>query len=92
MRPTLSPCPACDRLVSSAAASCPGCGHVLRAVTIERTAKGVKSVMLASFVVAAAGASMRLSDAGGAIVPTIALGLGGCGLVAALALRWWHHG
>lgn len=85
----LMPCPACALRVSTEAMTCPRCGHGLRAVLIEQTAKHWKRWILIG---------IGMSMAGGALAPwyrSVGGGLFLAGFVTAIGAKlqaWWENG
>lgn len=100
-------CAECGKNVSDRAESCPGCGAPIGGVqTIEKTGKGIKFILLISFLATITGcagmfAKMPGSDVKGAeyarqidaaLPYTFSFVLGLIVFVSAKFAQWWRHG
>jgi len=97
----ITKCRECGRRISTNAATCPGCGAVVRARTVAGTSQRIKRQMLIGWLCCGIGAITWLGGcqmpAGQAasVVATLGgvLSLGGFGIVVcARQAAWWHHG
>ncbi len=94
-------CPECGKQISSAAGSCPGCGHPIKGaqtqarqvVTVEQTGKKWKLLQLIAALMLIFGVFGVIANAGNS-EPTLAapVTIGGFALlIAARFGAWWHH-
>ena len=86
----LIPCTDCGADISTRAHACPRCGAPMSAVTVERTSKQIKAVMLTSGVIAASFGAYGFSQSS-QIAIVVSTGAG-CVFVYARIAAWWRHG
>lgn len=95
----LSRCPDCGKDVSDQANSCPNCGHPIKAVVIEQTAKKYKAMQLVGILLIVIGIISIFNGSGGSSSdmfgfspgPTFFILAGIICYIAARAQTWWHH-
>ncbi|HEY5600493.1 MAG TPA: zinc-ribbon domain-containing protein [Patescibacteria group bacterium] len=84
-------CPSCNEDVSDAAASCPHCGHPLRATTIEKTGKKWKAIKLFSFLAMLLGIVLSFLT-GQSTLAALIITVGFFGIIIGFIGSWWFHG
>lgn len=98
----LAKCPDCGKDVSDQASSCPNCGHPVKAVVIEQTAKKYKAMQLLGIFLIIIGIFSLFGSLGSTSSESSGMfGFSGgsallifVGLICYIAARmqaWWHH-
>ena len=84
-------CPECGKEVSEGAPSCPKCGCPIKAVTIEKTGKKWKGLILISILMFIFGISLFAAGEESAVLGGILVASAPVLFIIALIGRWWFH-
>ena len=85
-------CSECGEEVSEDATSCPKCGHPVKAVTIEKTGKKWKRLILIAVLMFIFGIFFLAGGKESAVLGGILIGSAPIVFIIALIGKWWFHG
>jgi len=92
-------CPDCGKEMSDQAASCLNCGHPIKPVVIEQTAKKFKGRQAFYIILLVAGFLMLLGSfaslpesMGFTLFSLLFIVAGAVGYIVSRFAAWWHHG